>query len=144
MSKHKSLYMGTTKISCAKTAQAISELLGRYGANTVQNRYEDGEVVGLAFSIPFGKQDIFYQLPVKHEPILKRLYELRAPPKMRTPEQARRVAWRQVFRWIEAQMALVEVDMVELQEIFLPYMMRNNGKTLYEELITDNQLMLEK
>ena len=143
MSKKKTLYMGTTKIASAKTAAEIAALLGRYGATTVQSTYEAGEVVGLAFSIPCGKTDLFYQLPVKHEPILELLYEHRAAPKMRTIEHARRVAWRQVFRWIEAQLALVEVKMVELNEIFLPYLMRDNGKTLYEELITDKMLMLE-
>ena len=143
MSKRRSLYMGTTRIEAAKTAAEIAALLGRQGASTVQSTYEAGEVVGLAFSIPCGKRDLFYQLPVKHEPILKLLCNNGAPGKMRTKEHARRVAWRQVLRWIEAQLALVEVEMVELNEIFLPYLMRDNGKTLYEELITDNLLQLE-
>lgn len=143
MAKHKSLYMGTTKIKSEKTAAEISALLARYGASTVQSTYKDGEVVGLAFSIPCGNKDLFYQMPVKHEPILEILYKNRATPKMRTKEHARRVAWRQIFRWIEAQMALVEVGMVDVNEIFFPWMMRGNGKTLYEELITDNLLLLE-
>ena len=45
----------------------------------------------------------------------------------RRKEQARRVAWRILKDWIEAQIALLESGMVEMEEIFLPYMLAGAG-----------------
>ena len=56
-------------------------------------------------------------------------------------EQAERVAWRIVKDWVEAQMAILESEMVKLDEIFLPYMVNDAGQTLYEAYVS-NQLLL--
>ena len=56
--------------------------------------------------------------------------------------QAARVAWRIVKDWVEAQMAILESEMVDMDEIFLPYMLNSSGDTVYE-LYSHNQLMLE-
>jgi len=58
-------------------------------------------------------------------------------------EQAERVAWRIVKDWVEAQMAILESEMVQMDEIFLPYMVNNNGQTFFEAY-RNNQLMLER
>ena len=47
-------------------------------------------------------------------------------------EQAERVAWRIIKDWVEAQMAILESEMVEIDEIFLPYMVNQSGQTLFE------------
>ena len=41
-------------------------------------------------------------------------------------------AWRNVRDWILAQMALVESCDVPVDQIFLPYLSDNAGRTLYE------------
>ena len=51
-----------------------------------------------------------------------------------TREQAERVAWRILKDWIEAQMALLDIEMVRFEEIFLPYIETNTGKTVFERL----------
>lgn len=58
-----------------------------------------------------------------------------------TREQAERVAWRILKDWVEAQMALLDIEMVKLQEIFLPYI-ELNGKTIYQAL-EQKQFLLE-
>lgn len=55
--------------------------------------------------------------------------------------QAERVAWRIVKDWVEAQMAILESEMVQMDEIFLPYMTDNAGHTLYQAYL-DNQLRI--
>ena len=55
--------------------------------------------------------------------------------------QAERVAWRIVKDWVEAQMAILESEMVQMDEIFLPYMVNDNGQTLFEAY-RRNQLMI--
>ena len=56
-------------------------------------------------------------------------------------EQAERVAWRILKDWVEAQMAILESEMVQMDEIFLPYMIGNGGGTFYE-LYQSNQLQI--
>jgi hypothetical protein len=51
-----------------------------------------------------------------------------------TPEHAARVTWRNLRDWTEAQMALTEVEMVEVQEVFLPYMV-TGGQTFYHQMV---------
>lgn len=46
-------------------------------------------------------------------------------------EQAERTAWRNVRDWIMAQMAFIESENVQMDEIFLPYL-TDGKKTLYE------------
>ena len=41
-------------------------------------------------------------------------------------------AWRNVRDWILAQMALVESCDVPVDQVFLPYLSDNTGRTLYE------------
>ena len=57
-------------------------------------------------------------------------------------DQAERVAWRIVKDWVEAQMAILESEMVQLDQIFLPYMVNDNGQTVFE-VYRANQLFLE-
>ena len=52
------------------------------------------------------------------------------------------VAWRIVKDWAVAQMAILESEMVQMDEIFLPYMVNGQGQTLFQAY-RSNQLMLE-
>ena len=61
--------------------------------------------------------------------------------KLKTLEQAQRVAWRIVKDWLEAQLAIIETEMVTLDQVMLPYMQGDNGQTVYE-LYRDQQLAL--
>ena len=50
-------------------------------------------------------------------------------------DQAARTAWRTIKDWIDAQMALVAVEMVKVEEIFLPYVYDERlGQTLFEAI----------
>ncbi len=57
-------------------------------------------------------------------------------------EQAYRVAWRNILDWVQAQMALIEIEMTKLEEVFLPYMVAKSGKTYFETL-ENRQFQLE-
>lgn len=41
-------------------------------------------------------------------------------------------------------MAILETEMVEMEEIFLPYILNNNGYTLYEKFKNDQLMLSEK
>jgi len=48
--------------------------------------------------------------------------------------QAVRTAWRIVKDWVEAQMAILETEMVTMEEVFLPYLLVAGDKTLYQAI----------
>jgi len=49
-------------------------------------------------------------------------------------DQAYRVAWRNILDWIQAQMALLEIGMAKIEEVFLPYMQDREGVTFFERM----------
>jgi len=133
------LYMETTKIAAEKTAAEISNLLAMAGAQQVMTDYENGQATGLTFAMDVGGNRIGFKLPVRTGAVFVALNKKRSPKtrdKMSGSdhEQAHRVAWRQVLKWVQAQLALIETGMVKTQEVFMPYACLGNGQTLYEKL----------
>jgi hypothetical protein len=56
--------------------------------------------------------------------------------------QAVRTTWRIVKDWVEAQMALVETQMVTTAEVFLPYAVMKDGRTLAQHAQSDPSFLL--
>ena len=142
----KILFMETTQIDSAQTVGEIQRVLGKYGASAILTEYENSEVTAVSFKVKFNTQDIPFRLPCRWQAILKILQSRRKrrPYKRSVEAQARRVAWRQILRWIEAQLALVDTEMVQIQEVFMPYLQMNTGETLYEKLEETKFKMIEQ
>ena len=64
----------------------------------------------------------------------KRPRFLNAKQRLALEAQAKRVAWRIVKDWVEAQMALLDTTMMSLDQIFLPYMLLTPEQTVYERV----------
>ena len=100
--------------------------------------YEGEDVTSLSFLIDTGNGNIPVKLPVRLDDVFQVLTEQKkAHPKANikaTREQANRVAWRILKDWIEVQMALLDMQMVKFEEIFLSYIETADGKTVYEKL----------
>jgi hypothetical protein len=46
---------------------------------------------------------------------------------------AERVAWRQLLMWVKVQMALIQLEMVEFAQVFLPYVQASErGETVWD------------
>lgn len=144
--KKKTLFMETTKISPEQTVGEIQGILGRYGASGIQIRYEAGEIAAVAFSVEIEEKHVPFMLPCRwqavHTTIINRMRKARSSRQDEYVTQAKRVAWRQILRWIEAQLALVETDMVRIEEVFMPYLVVGKGQTLYEK-VSHNGFLLE-
>lgn len=144
--------METTKINPEKTVGEIQETLGKYGASAIRTDYERGEVVAVSFTIQINHDQIPFRLPCRWPAVLetlmarirgKRSQDYLNKKRDEYTPQAKRIAWRQILRWVEAQLALVETGMVKIQEVFIPYMLMDKGKTLYEKLEETQFKMLE-
>ncbi len=135
----------TTKIDADKTAGEISRMLSRAGASAVLTEYDPKEqyVSALSFKMTLGDQSIGFKLPCDWKPVLTLLEQDRKVPRSLTNrEQAVRVAWRIVKDWVEAQLALIETKMVTTQQVFLPYAVMRDGRTLSEKMAENPQFLL--
>ena len=135
----KGLYCYTTKIEPAKTIAEIQDTLVKHGAKSVLCNYDDGgKIESLSFSIQTPEREIGIKLPCDPKPVLevlKKQYEEGKIARGFVEEhQALRVAWRIVFYWVESQMAILETRMVKMEQIFLPYAIMQDGRTLFENM----------
>lgn len=129
----------TTKVDVYTTLGAIQGQLVKHGAKKILQDYDDnGHIVALTFMIdtPAGPRGI--RLPANVEAVHSVLIRQKVKCDR---EQAERVAWRIVKDWVEAQMAILESEMVQMDEIFFPYMIANTGLTVFQAY-QNNQLML--
>ena len=133
----------TTQISADKTITEIQKCLATHGAKMIVNEYDDnGFIIGLSFAIELDGQKVGFRLPCDWRPVLQILEEDRKVPRnKKTQEQAIRVAWMIIKDWVEAQMAIVETKMVKTEQVFLPYAVQKNGKTLYDNVIESKMLL---
>lgn len=138
----RTLYMETTKIEAMKTIAQVQVYLINSGASgiLVESDSETREPTSVKFEFPIrGKGIMGFVLPARIEPIFQHIQDKRPDGyqekyEERDREQAARVAWRQILRWVQAQFALIESGMVEIAEVFLPYAMGANGQTLFEAI----------
>lgn len=139
------LFKYTTKIDADKTAMEIARMLSRAGAQAVLTEYDEdkGYVKAISFRINLNGQMISFKLPCDYEPVLQVLKDDRKVPRaLVSREQAVRVAWRIVQAWVEAQLALIETNMVSVVEVFLPYAVAKNGQTVFENMAQNPGLLL--
>ena len=130
----------TTTVNVYTTLGEIQAQLVKHGARKIMQDYDDdGRISALSFLVdtPTGPRGI--RLPANVDAVHAVLTRQRVKCDR---EQAERVAWRIVKDWVEAQMAILESEMVQMDEIFLPYMVNNSGQTLFQAY-RNNQLMLE-
>lgn len=113
----------TTTVDSLKTVSEIEYILVKHNAKSIMKNYDGESIMGLSFLIDTGVQQIPVRLPVRVDECLEVLKkEKKNSPRSNikaTREQAERVAWRILKDWVEAQMALLDIQMVRFEEIFL-------------------------
>ena len=115
----------TTKVDVYTSIGEIQGALARHGATKIMIDYDNGKPRG-------------FRLPAAVDGTLR----VFAAQKIKADrEQAEMTAWRNVRDWVLAQMALIESCDVPMQQIFLPYMADDRGRTVYE-LYAAGQLAL--
>lgn len=126
----------TTSINSEKTVSEIQKALAGAGARAVMSEYDDEQILSsIAFQILLNGEVISFRLPAQIDRIYVILQrDSKVPRKLKTREQASRVTWRIIKDWVEAQVALIEAEQVEMVEVFLPYAQAKDGKTIYQKL----------
>ncbi len=143
----------TTKIDPDKTAAEIARCLSMHGASAVMTQYDKpgGFVSALSFQIELNGRTLSFRLPCNPEPVfeilakdskIKRFHARYEAVQSELRLQAVRTAWRIVKDWVEAQMALVETQMVTTRDVFLPYAVMKDGQTLAQHVETNPAFLL--
>jgi hypothetical protein len=122
----------------------LQQALAAHGAKQISYEYgDDGKVHGVAFAVKIHDQLIRVKLPARIEQaqaVLKRQWDdgrishKRGRENTYGFEQAYQVAWRNILDWVQAQMALLEIGMAKMEEVFLPYMLDRQGRTFFERM----------
>ena len=134
----------STSIEVEKTVMEIERMLAKFGAKKVLKEYDANQrLVGLAFTVETLNGEMPIKLPAKVDKIEK-VFKVQVskgflPKKYWGSDWARdqsaRTAWRTIKDWIDAQFALISIEMVKVEEIFLPYAYSSQlGQTLFEAI----------
>ena len=130
----------TTKVPVERTMNDIERALSKAGANAVLKEYDStGQVSAVSFRVDIGGDFVPYRLPADYAGVTR---ALKLDKAYRDDAHMRRVAWRIIKDWIEAQMALVQAQMAELPQVFLPYAQTNTGETVYQRIKESGMKML--
>jgi hypothetical protein len=121
----------STTVPALKSIGEIQGNLVAHGAEKILMDYEKGEPVGLSFIVKTPYGETAFKLPSNVDRVQAVLNKQRVRSEV-SRELATRVAWRILKDWVRANMAILETEMVSIDQIFLPYMQGRDGKTLYE------------
>lgn len=131
----------TTTVDASRSISEIQGLLARAGATRVMFEYDgNGGVRALVFMLKVQDREMPFKLPAKPEAVYKVMFEgkpirqwaRREQIEANRQKQSLDTSWRIIKDWIAAQFALIELDQAEAAEIFMPYLMISQTKTLYE------------
>ena len=138
----------TTIIEPEQTIGEIQKLLSRHGVQAMMTEYDGPQVAAVSFKMIIDGKPVSFKLPCKWRGVLQVFKEQGiGPGKIKSKDkslenQAVRTAWRIIKEWVEAQLALVEIHMVSIPQIFLPYAIMRDGQTLAEHMEQDPNFLL--
>lgn len=118
----------------------IEKSLVKHGASQVIRMYDGtGQAVGISFVIKIAENR---WIPVKLPARFKEVKHILNEQGFNYDDvQAYRVAWRNIEDWISSQMTIIELGMVKLEEVFLPYIVNDKGITFFESKQNDGFLL---
>lgn len=143
----------TTKIAPEQTISEIQKMLSGHGVTAVMTEYDGPHVSAVSFQIKIDGKPMGIKLPCNWKAVLAIFEAEKSDRNIYNParkaradgerkQQAIRTAWRIIHVWIKAQLALVEVNMVTVPQVFLPYVIMKDSRTLYEHVVSDPKFLL--
>lgn len=134
----------STTIDEGKTVGEIMGLLAGKGARSIQIGYDQqGRPDNVSFILEVDKVPVPFKLPCNFEGVWRaiassykdRMARNRYERNPANRQQARRIAWRIIKDWVAAQLALIEAEQATMAQVFLPYVVSNNGMTMYDNFM---------
>lgn len=146
----------TTQISAMKSIGEIQGKLIAHGAKDINLHLgDDREPESLYFSVDVGEgTNLPFRLPANVNKVATLLSQMGDPNYRkydqkyqrqraeRIKKQAAMTAWRTIKDWVDAQLAIIETEMVTIEEVFFPYMMVKDGQYTLFEVFKDRGFLL--
>jgi len=133
----------STTVNVMKTLGDIQGMLVSHGARSIIINYSsDKEPESLSFLINTQFGEMPFHLPANIDRIVAVMNRGKTKSSV-SREQAARVGWRIIRDWVRAQVAIIETEMVTVEQVFLPYMETKTGKSLYE-IMVENRLQISQ
>lgn len=143
----------TTKIPSEQTIGEIQKMLTNHGVSAIMTDYDGPHVAAVSFKILIDNKPMAFRLPCnwkavqeifKAEAGNRNIWDDKRRSKIEEERKAQaiRTAWRIIHTWVKAQLALVEVNMVTVPQVFLPYAIMRDGRTLSETVEQDPKFLL--
>ena len=131
----------TTNVPEEKSILEIEQILAAFGATAILKDYSgDGGVKSISFKVLTEHGEMPFKIPMNERKIAtyrastySRYYDKeRVQKDLKT---ARMIGWRILKDWIHSQLSIVQLQLVKVEEVFLPYMYNaKEEKTFYEIL----------
>ena len=141
MAKKPNLKNYTTAIPEGKTIMEIEQILAQFRATAILKDYqEDGSVKAISFKIMTEYGEMPFKIPMDDRAIAKYRSEqftgyIKKENTKNDLDTARKIGWRIIKDWIHSQLSIVQLRLVKVEEVFLPYMFNyNTNKTFYKML----------
>jgi hypothetical protein len=134
----------TSSVPAERSISYIEHMLMQAGATHLSKAIgDDKTVAGFYFQLGIRKGDQIYpltfKLPVRVDAVKKVLQrEVKRPrpeTMRRIEEQSQRTAWKILSDWVDAQLAMIQLEQAEAVEIFLPYVYDGQRDKTYFEII---------
>jgi len=130
----------TSTVPVSRSVQHIEDCLIRHGAKNIMKMYDDDKKLeSLCFIISVDGKDMPFKLPASVDKVEKVLRATVRRPTAQTnariADQAERTAWKLQSDWVDIQMSLIELNQVEILQVFLAYVYYPAQKQTYFEKI---------
>jgi hypothetical protein len=131
----------TSSVAPERSIMSIEKSLIENGATGIFKEYGEGLPIGIVFTMNVNGQKLGFKLYARPRAVEKVLLggyrRLHKDTAKRISEQAAKTAWKILADWVEAQMAMVQLEQRDLLAVFLAdsYDPKNN-MTVYEKIQT--------
>lgn len=132
----------TSTVAPERSIALIEEKLIAAGATAIAKECEGGKVTAVSFMIRQGKGGpVTVRLPAKVEQayavLTKKKGTLTQSQRERMMKQAAQTAWRIVYDWVCIQLAMIELEQVDLLQVFMPFIW-DGKQSLYHAMLQSN------
>ena len=131
----------TTEVAEGKTMMEIEHILTQFGAISILKDYRgDGSCKAISFKVNTEYGEMPFKIPMDDRAVAQYLSEQFKGGNKRANvasdlDTARRIGWRIIKDWIHSQLSIVQLKLVKVEEVFLPYAYNYiTEKTFYQTL----------
>lgn len=129
------IFMQHTEVPTDRTVAEITKLLTTIRARQISTEYdpETRRIVAVRWTMDAYGAERLFQMPARTEPVFQALRQRNKTRKSTADvrDQAERIAWRQLYRWLQATIPLISLKIADPEEVFLGYV-RGPAETLHE------------